>query len=455
MCVLVSCLKSKLKTGINRSVDFTVKRWAKTLKRGQDPEKVKQMPVFQFVGKNLEKKTRVYTWGSAETGALGIANLVKPSDRFKKPRPAVWRPLRLTFFNLMKVYDVGCGYGFSVFAAVASDTTKRLFGTGINTDSQIGYHESENKKFLGVLIKPSPIDLPIYESTKVKKVSCGRAHTVCLTSDNELFSLGNNAYGQCGRPIIEKEIFHGSRKVNKIYGIDEKVSEVVCGQDHTLFLTENGSVYSCGWGADGQTGLGHYGNAAIPTKVKGDIEGEKIVSLSSSADSVLACNEKGDVFGWGNSEYNQLHVATSETQLNIPRHLPLKNIGKVKQVAAGGTMCLVVNESGQVYVWGYGILGKGPEVAYIKDPSLIPEPLFGCNEFNTDVKVKSVTASLSHCAAITNKGDLYMWGRNRNHCLGLDNTNDQFFPLRVPVPITVVKASLGVDHTVVLGLSLL
>lgn len=30
--------------------------------------------------------------------------------------------------------------------------------------------------------------------------------------------------------------------------------QVACGQDHSLFLTETGKVYACGWGADGQTG---------------------------------------------------------------------------------------------------------------------------------------------------------------------------------------------------------
>lgn len=32
------------------------------------------------------------------------------------------------------------------------------------------------------------------------------------------------------------------------------VSKVACGQDHSLFLTDTGKVFSCGWGADGQTG---------------------------------------------------------------------------------------------------------------------------------------------------------------------------------------------------------
>jgi hypothetical protein len=51
-------------------------------------------------------------------------------------------------------------------------------------------------------------------------------------------------------------------------------------------------VYACGWGADGQTGLGSYKNQSIPKLVEGDIKGERIVKVSSSADAVLALNGK-------------------------------------------------------------------------------------------------------------------------------------------------------------------
>lgn len=60
----------------------------------------------------------------------------------------------------------------------------------------------------------------------------------------------------------------------------------------SLFITKNGTVYSCGWGADGQTGLGHYNNEYRPTIVEGDIKGEKIIKVVSSADCVLALNGK-------------------------------------------------------------------------------------------------------------------------------------------------------------------
>lgn len=60
----------------------------------------------------------------------------------------------------------------------------------------------------------------------------------------------------------------------------------------SLFITQAGKVYSCGWGADGQTGLGHYNNESEPTVIEGDIKGEKIVKVVSSADCVLALNGK-------------------------------------------------------------------------------------------------------------------------------------------------------------------
>lgn len=64
----------------------------------------------------------------------------------------------------------------------------------------------------------------------------------------------------------------------------------------SLFITESGKVYSCGWGADGQTGLGKYDNQGHPAAVKGDITSEKIVKVASTGDCVLALNGTCAIF---------------------------------------------------------------------------------------------------------------------------------------------------------------
>ena len=58
----------------------------------------------------------------------------------------------------------------------------------------------------------------------------------------------------------------------------------------SIILTESGSLFSCGWSADGQTGLEHYNNQSSPAKIYGDVKNEKIVKVSCTSDCVLALN---------------------------------------------------------------------------------------------------------------------------------------------------------------------
>ena len=43
----------------------------------------------------------------------------------------------------------------------------------------------------------------------------------------------------------------------------------------------------------------------------------------------------------------------------------------------------------------------------------------------------AVYCGLGHQAAVNTAGDLFVWGRNRQGCLGLGSDRDQHFPLQV------------------------
>jgi hypothetical protein len=58
---------------------------------------------------------------------------------------------------------------------------------------------------------------------------------------------------------------------------------------------------------------------------------------------------------------------------------------------------------GHVFVWGYGILGKGPKLLETAIPEMIPPTLFGLTEFNPEVQVSQIRCGLSHFAALTSK----------------------------------------------------
>ena len=58
---------------------------------------------------------------------------------------------------------------------------------------------------------------------------------------------------------------------------------------------------------------------------------------------MILFSDKGEVFGWGNSEYGQFRMVTEEQQINHPVKLDLKGIGKIIDIASGGTICMVLN----------------------------------------------------------------------------------------------------------------
>ncbi|XP_032287043.1 RCC1-like G exchanging factor-like protein isoform X2 [Phoca vitulina] len=430
-------------------------------------------PVFQYVGERAARADRIFVWGFSFSGALGVPTFVLPSAGPKHragsrpPRRIQPVPYRLELDQ--KISSVACGYGFTLLSSQTKDVTK-VWGMGLNKDSQLGFQRSRKDKTRGYeyVLEPSPVPLPLDrpQETQVLQVSCGRAHSLILTDREGVFSMGNNSYGQCGRNVVENEIYSESHKVNRMQDFDGQVVQVVCGQDHSLFLTDKGEVYSCGWGADGQTGLGHYRITSVPTKLAGDLAGVHIVQVATHGDCCLAVSAEGGLFGWGNSEYLQLAAVTDSTQVNVPRCLPFSGVGKVKQAACGGTSCAVLNGEtllralrrealgeGQVFVWGYGILGKGPNLVESALPEVIPPTLFGLTEFNPEVHVSLIRCGLSHFAALTNKGELFVWGKNIRGCLGIGRLEDQYFPWRVTMPGEPVDVACGVDHMVTLAKS--
>ena len=88
-----------------------------------------------------------------------------------------------------------------------------------------------------------------------------------------------------------------------------------------------------------------------------------MVKVTCAADCALALNSRGEVFGWGNSEYGQFSMVTEDQQLHTPTHLHL-GLGeeKVVDIASGGTTCTILTQSGRC-------VGLRTFVVVVNDPS--------------------------------------------------------------------------------------
>lgn len=96
-------------------------------------------------------------------------------------------------------------------------------------------------------------------------------------------------------------------------------------------------------------------------------KGVNIQKIATKGDFVLALSDKGELFGWGNNEYDQLSMSgcssTDMAQVGVSRHLKLpdKVHRPILSVAASGTHCLAIDANYRVWTWGYGLLGLGPK----------------------------------------------------------------------------------------------
>lgn len=73
---------------------------------------------------------------------------------------------------------------------------------------------------------------------EVIQASCGGSHTLFLTSDRDVISCGNNHHGQCG---FDPEECAQTNTPFKVAAFDSVcIVQVSAGFEHSLFLSENG-----------------------------------------------------------------------------------------------------------------------------------------------------------------------------------------------------------------------
>lgn len=162
---------------------------SKKVRRNYETKKAEtsHLPTYQLApdANKLKVHDRIFTWGLAATGALGFPGLVDPE--IARQRDHWLGPRKMGFFHFFKIQDIACGYGFTVIAATCPNFESKLWGTGINSDFQLGLQQVEgSRKPLAMIYRPAPIVIPaLSQSTRFRQVACGRCHTIVLTDDNE------------------------------------------------------------------------------------------------------------------------------------------------------------------------------------------------------------------------------------------------------------------------------
>ncbi|XP_074856307.1 putative E3 ubiquitin-protein ligase HERC4 isoform X2 [Carettochelys insculpta] len=253
---------------------------------------------------------------------------------------------------------------------------------------------------------------------------------------------GNASFGQLGLGGIDEEIVLEPRKSD--FFLNKRVRDVGCGLRHTVFVLDDGTVYTCGCNDLGQ--LGHEKSRKRPEHV-GALDAQNIVAVSCGEAHTLALNDKGQVYSWGLATDGQLGLSGTEECIRIPRNIKSLSDIQVMQVACGYDHSLALSKGSEVYSWGqnkYGQLGIGYEFKKQTSPQLI-KSLVG-------IPFAQIAAGGAHSFALTLSGAIFGWGRNKFGQLGLNDENDRYVPnlLKSLRSQKIIHICCGEDHTAAL-----
>lgn len=343
----------------------------------------------------------VFSYGHNVDGALG-------HDRSETRNAYVSSPQLVEFFvdQLVSVRSIACAGNLVTgahSAAVSSDGDVFTWGLGI----ALGNGRSQS------LATPERIKLPTIPDAsssqreanedlpvKMDSIACGSGFCVALAQDGRAFAWGKWGDGRLGLgriPILNRSSRrHGNRRQVKSFQLlpvmlpGRRFLKVSCGDAHCIGLTRQRQVVTWGRGGHGQLGRGSLLDALSPVAVP--CEQIKWVDVSAGEDWSMAVDEQGRVWSWGACGSSVLGHgrSVSNTRSTTVLETILERHQRLATTAASNTTEPLSSP----------VL---PQLSWMT-PRLIPTFASG------DVRIQSLRSGRQHAAAVSDAGDLYLWG---------------------------------------------
>ena len=266
-------------------------------------------------------------------------------------------------------------------------SSRGTFTIGVSTDGNLymwGYSPKTKDPKLNVMNVPEEV-----RGSKIVHVAAGSDHCVAISAEGKVYCWGaydNGQYGWDGSMIASarkqpEELMEGTIDASQ-------VRQLVCGNQITAILMEDGTVYA--WGNDGLNATN------LSSVIKHGKKESRLVKLAFTNDGLYAIDENGTFVTGKSSKFNSLTI-TDETGAKKTVDL-YEHIGdrKIVDIAATGSAVALVTDDGELIVAGM------KEAAPV-----IPE----------GDRIKAVSGGTRHFTLVTEQGRVYAWGQNyRNQC---------------------------------------
>lgn len=297
-----------------------------------------------------------------------------------------------------------------------------IFG-GVNWDA------AGKRDFKGIKMVPNLWSPHKFGDWKVRLAvsGCSAAHNVLVDAEGKAYTFGRNSQGQLGldntTSVSKPTVVPALEKLNII--------SAACGRNHTLFLTETGTVYACGDNRSGQCGVGNL-QPQILTPIRINYRGAPIVKIGCGAEFSVILDIKGGLHTFGLPEYGQLghntdgkyfktatklcfnyQTSPKRVVLYIEKskdgHVSPVDVTEIVDFSCGPNHTVAIDSRKRAFSWGFGGFGRLGH-AEQKD-EMVPRLI---KYFDSQSRgVRSVHCGSTFTLAVTEFNGLFMFGQTK------------------------------------------
>ena len=291
---------------------------------------------------------------------------------------------------------------------------------------------------------------------RICMAAAGGLHSAAVSDDGALWTWGHGGYGQLG---------HGQRENSKVPRLvaalnGRRVRMAAAGRAHTVCVTIDGLVYA--WGSGGLLGRENEDDCASPAPLDlASFGGSRVVFVACGRDYTCAVTEQspqilaasrspgGALYSWGRNPDGVLGLNHDRDCL-VPTPVDALTGWEVVLVACGVSHSAAVTDGGLLFVWGsgeHGRLGLGDT-----ERRLVPTQVPRCSLGAADARVAVAALGGKHSVALTDSGALFTWGYGDFGRLGHGDTATRLVPTLVKTNLAAAlqrgaMAACGASHT--------
>ena len=296
-------------------------------------------------------------------------------------------------------------------------------GTGILGDGT--YFNSRSR-----LVRTTKID-GFQGLDSITQISSGSEFAMGLHASGRIWAWGRDYYGETGRGT--SGYYFTGKEVRNSNGIGflENMVAISAGNNFSVGLKNDGSVWTWGQNELGQLGDSTFLNSRLPVQVrdtsgKGFLRG--INKIAAGDDHVLALDAAGNVFAWGSNEFGQLGESFYGTNSIIPVHL--KHLEKMDDIVAGDEISSATTTKGELLTWGNnwsGTLGNGTLTGLVKNPS----PVLNANYKPSLRNVIQIDCGYDRQLALKPNGSVWKWGSSSTNDIRSTDVKNSLVPIQL------------------------